>query len=125
MIMSKKTVAEPTTRINVALPDKLLRDLRELVPPRQRNQLIVDLLERELRHRRFLKAWDEAAGAWSDEDHPDLMTREDIDRFVRRIRDTAMPRSWDEILAESETGTDERDAQLSTRHEHRNPAIAQ
>jgi hypothetical protein len=122
--MSKKTKTERSTRINVALPDELLKELRELIPPRQRNQLIVDLLARELHHRRFLKAWDEAAGAWSDEDHPDLMTREDIDRFVRRIRDTAMPRSWDEILAESETRTDEIDDQLSTRHEHRDPAIA-
>jgi hypothetical protein len=40
--------------------------------------------------------------AWSDEDHPDLMTVEDVDRYVRRMRESWMPRSWDEIIEEAE-----------------------
>ena len=118
--MSEKTKAKRSTRINVALPDELLKDLRELIPPRQRNQLIVDLLERELRHRRFLKAWDEAAGAWSDEDHPHLKTGEDIDRWVRNLRERSMPRTWDEILAEGEE-----DGRSSAGHQYPDPALAQ
>lgn len=28
----------------------------------------------------------ETAGAWSDEDHPELATLEDVDRWVEKIR---------------------------------------
>jgi hypothetical protein len=108
----------PPARINLALPAELLKELRETIPPRQRNQFIVELIERELRRLRFLKAWEEAAGAWSDEDHPDLMTREDVDRYVRRLRETWMPRSWDEIVGETEE-----DERVSTGHEHPDLAI--
>jgi len=48
------------------------------------------------------KALRESAGAWSDEDHPDLMTVEDVNRYIRRLRETSMPRTWDEIIAEAE-----------------------
>ncbi|MFN8493470.1 MAG: hypothetical protein U0350_38075 [Caldilineaceae bacterium] len=119
-----RSVHSNTGRINVALPADLLQEFRELVPARQRNQFIVDLVERELRRQRFAKAWAEAAGAWSDEDHPDLMTAEDIDRFVRKLRETSRPRSWDEILAESEKALIEEHDQLPARHEHSDPAVA-
>ena len=39
--------------------------------------------------------------AWSNEDHPDLMTVEDVNNYVRGIRETWMPRSWDEIASEA------------------------
>lgn len=110
----------PPARINLALPAGLLQELRETIPPRQRNQFIVELIERELRRLRFLKAWDEAAGAWSDEDYPHLKTREDIDRWVRSLREQSMPRSWDEILAE-----DVDNGESLARHEHSDLAVAQ
>jgi hypothetical protein len=56
-----------------------------------------------LRRERQLTAIRESSDAWSDEDHPDLMTVEDVDRYVRRLRETWMPRSWDEIVAEAES----------------------
>jgi len=46
----------------------------------------------------------ESAGAWSDEDNPDLMTVEDVNRYIRQLRETWMPRSWDEIAEEAERG---------------------
>ncbi len=122
--MGTKTVKTTAARINVALPEALLQEFRAMIPARQRNQFIVELVARELQRRRFAKAWDEAAGAWSDEDHPDLMTAEDIDRFVRKLRETSLPRSWDEILAESEKNRLEEHDQLPTRHEHSSAAVA-
>ena len=110
MATATKTQA---TRINVALPAALLEEFKATVPPRQRNQFIVELVERELRRLRLLKAWEEAGGAWSDEDHPDLKTEEDIDRYVRRLRESWMPRSWDEIVEESSEGD-----RVSVGHEH-------
>jgi hypothetical protein len=107
-----------TTRINVSLPDPLLKDLRELIPPRERNQFIVELIEREVRRRKLLEALEISAGAWSDEDHPDLMTVEDVNRYVRRLRDGWVARPWDQMIE------GEKDAQLSARHQRADPAIA-
>lgn len=45
-------------------------------------------------------ALSESAGAWSDEDHPDLMSVEDVNQYVRQLREASMPRSWDEIAEE-------------------------
>jgi len=32
------------------------------------------------------------------------MTVEDVNRYVRRLRETWMPRTWDEIVEEAERG---------------------
>ncbi|MFQ5854751.1 MAG: hypothetical protein ACE5LU_03790 [Anaerolineae bacterium] len=42
-----------------------------------------------------LAAIEEAAGSWSDEDHPELYTDEDIDHWLTELR-----RSWYEHLAD-------------------------
>lgn len=92
---------EATKRINITFPVLLLEDLRRYVPRRRRNQFIVEATEEALKRRRLLKALQESAGAWSDEDHPDLMTVEDVNRYVRRLRETWLLRSWDEIIEEA------------------------
>ncbi len=74
------------------------------MPARKRNAFIVEATEEALRREQLLKALNtlREKPAWSDEDHPDLMTVEDVDRYVRRLRETWMPRSWDEIAEEAE-----------------------
>ncbi|MGC8781773.1 MAG: hypothetical protein ACP5UQ_13000 [Anaerolineae bacterium] len=95
--------ATPKKRINVTFPQTVLDLLETVVPARKRNAFIVEATEEALRRERQLAAIRESSGAWSDEDHPDLMTVEDVDRYVRRLRETWMPRSWDEIVAEAES----------------------
>jgi hypothetical protein len=90
-------------RVNVTFPESVLDLLASVVPPRKRNTFIVEATEEALRRERQLAAIRASSGAWSDEDHPDLMTVEDVDRYVRRLRETWMPRSWDEIIAEAES----------------------
>jgi hypothetical protein len=90
-------------RINVTFPESVLDLLESVVPARKRNAFIVEATEEALHRERQLNAIRESSGAWSDEDHPDLMTVEDVDRYVRRLRETWMPRSWDEIIAEAES----------------------
>jgi hypothetical protein len=97
-----KMAAKTSKRINVTFPTSLLEELRAYVPRRERNRFIVETVENELRRIRFQRALRESAGAWSDEDHPDLITVEDVNRYVRNLRETAMPRSWDEIAEEAE-----------------------
>ena len=120
--MKTKTAKTIAARINVALPDELLQEFRETIPARQRNQFIVDLIRHELQKRRLHKAWDDAAGAWSDEDYPHLKTAEDIDQWVRSLRERSMPRSWDEIIGE-QSGSEGDDGEPSTGHEHSDLAL--
>lgn len=91
-----------TKRINITFSADFLEELRRYIPRRKRNQFIVEAVEQEFRRLRFQKALRESAGAWSDEDHPDLMTIEDVDRYVRHLREASMPRTWEEIAAEAE-----------------------
>jgi hypothetical protein len=78
-------------RINVTFPEPLLEMMDRVVAPRKRNSFIVEATERALRHERLLKAIEQSSGAWSDADHPDLQTDDDIDGYVRRLRETWMP----------------------------------
>ncbi len=91
-----------TSRMNIAFPDTMLMEFKELIPARKRNQFIVHLVEKELRRLRMLKAFEETSGAWLLEDHPELATDEDIDKYVRTMRGSAMPRTWDQLAAEGE-----------------------
>jgi hypothetical protein len=93
-----------TKRINVTFPNTLLEELKEYIPRRERNQFIVEATEKYLRQLRLSKVLESLRQepAWSDDDHPDLMTVEDVNNYVRRLRETGMPRSWDEIVAEAQ-----------------------
>jgi hypothetical protein len=92
---------ETTKRINVTFPTSLLEEIRRSIPGRERNRFIVEATEKELRRQRLLKALRESTGAWRDEDHPDLKTSEDADRYVRRLRETWIARTWDELAEDA------------------------
>ncbi|HMR66582.1 MAG TPA: hypothetical protein PKE64_21425 [Anaerolineae bacterium] len=93
---------EESKRINVTLPADLLDELREEIPRRERNQFIVDVLEKELRKLRLKRVLDQLRqkAAWSDEDHPNLTTVEEVNVYVRELRESSLPRNWDEIVGE-------------------------
>ena len=98
MSAQKKTAR----RINVTFPTELLTLLDSIVPSRERNRFIVEATERSLRRERLRQALEISFGTWSAKDHPDLTTAEDIDQYIRRLRETWMPRTWDEIVGEKE-----------------------
>lgn len=87
-------------RITITLPLEVVKDLRELVPRGERNRFIVGAMQKELLRAKLLHALEVSFGAWSDEDYPALKTDEDIDHFIRGLRESWMPRTWDEIESE-------------------------
>lgn len=91
-----------TRRINVTFPTDLLEALDELVPPRKRNHFIVEATEEALRRARLARVLEalREEPAWRDENHPDLLSAKDVDRYVRHLRGTWMPRTWEEIEEE-------------------------
>jgi hypothetical protein len=110
--MRTEATVAPAKRINLTLPGALLRELYETIPPRKRNQFIVELIERELRRLRLLKVLEKTSGAWSDEAYPHLKTRDDVDRYVRQLREQWTARSWDELVEDAEP-----DGSVSARHQ--------
>jgi hypothetical protein len=82
-------------RLNLYLPKGLVEDLRRYVPARSRTQFVIEALDKELHRVRLKEALKASAGAWKDEDHPELATPEDIDRWIEEGRRT-LTRSWDE-----------------------------
>ncbi|NKQ34803.1 MAG: hypothetical protein HF973_04215 [Chloroflexi bacterium] len=73
-------------KITVTFSEKLLARLDDRIPPRQRSQFISEAVENQLAIEEQLDALEESAGAWRDENHPDMLTDEDIDAWLRNLR---------------------------------------
>lgn len=82
-------------RLNLYLTKPLMDDLRRTIPARERTRFVEEVLARELRRRKLLKAIESSYGAWKDEDHPDMLTGEDIDRWIEEQRKLGS-RDWSE-----------------------------
>lgn len=48
-------------------------------------------------------ALSESAGAWSDEDYPDLMSVEDVNQYVRQLREAGYERQVCQVVGPSNT----------------------
>lgn len=71
----------------IRIPADLLRDIDKHVGPRQRSHFIIEASQRELVRRKQMEALQEVAGAWKDEDHPELPdTVEGLREFLRKQR---------------------------------------
>ncbi|MBZ5623087.1 MAG: hypothetical protein LAQ69_30845 [Acidobacteriia bacterium] len=71
-------------RTHVVLSDQLVKDIDTLVGTRQRSSFITQATERELMRLRQIEALKAAAGAWKDEDHPEL--KQGSVKWVRKLR---------------------------------------
>jgi hypothetical protein len=72
-------------------------DLRRAIPARERTRFVEEVLAREIRRRKLKAALKASAGAWKDEDHPDMMTGADIDRWIeeqRRLGSRDLSEEW-------------------------------
>ena len=69
-------------RMNVVFDEEILREMRELVPARQRSEFIEGAVRQRLAQLRQIQAAEAAAGAWSNEG------REEASGEIGRTRDT-------------------------------------
>jgi Arc/MetJ-type ribon-helix-helix transcriptional regulator len=84
--MANPSIRGDVEKITVTLPKVLLARLREHVPARQRSRFILEALEERLALEEQVAALEETAGAWSDQNHPEMRTDEDIDRWLADLR---------------------------------------
>ncbi|OGO76150.1 MAG: hypothetical protein A3K45_06460 [Chloroflexi bacterium RIFOXYC12_FULL_59_14] len=84
-------------RMNLYITKSLMDDLRRAVPARERTRFVEEVLARELRRRKLREAIEKSFGAWKDEDHPDMLTGADIDRWIeeqRRLGTRDLSEEW-------------------------------
>jgi Arc/MetJ-type ribon-helix-helix transcriptional regulator len=80
-------------RTHVSMPDQLLADIDELFGKGNRSAFLTELADREVRRQKLLRALDDAAGCWKEEDHPEL--KNGSAAWVRELRegwDTRLPK---------------------------------
>lgn len=78
-------------KVTVTLPGALLSRLDQLIPTRGRSRFILEAIEERLDLEEQQVALAETAGAWTDENHPDMKNAEDIDQWLDELR-----RAWGE-----------------------------
>jgi uncharacterized protein (DUF2342 family) len=79
-------MASKIQRINISFPKKVADELASFVPPGKRSHLIVEATRKELKKVKMLRVLEDTAGAWTDANHPDLKTIEDIRAWVDNLR---------------------------------------
>jgi hypothetical protein len=73
-------------RINLYITKSIMDDLRHAIPARERTRFVEEILARELRRRKLRDVIKKSYGAWKDEDHSELATFEDVNRWVEEGR---------------------------------------
>lgn len=92
--MATENSRNEAQKITVTIPVELLQRLDERIPRRQRSEFIVEAIEEHLALAEQITVIEEAAGAWTDEHHPDLRTEEDIDRWLVELRKGWASQGW-------------------------------
>ena len=70
--------------VRVALPADLVAEIDKLVGKRGRSAFLTEVAHREIKLRQQREALLDAAGSWTDEDHPEL--KDGAEAWIRKIR---------------------------------------
>ncbi len=83
-------------RVSVTFPLELLEQLNRYVLPTERNRVIIQATEQWLKQLRLKQILAELRqkAAWSQEDHPDLVTVEQVNDYVNQLRQQWLPQAW-------------------------------
>ncbi len=73
-------------KTHLVLPKQLLAEMDKFVSPRKRSQFVADAAREKLERLRLDQALEKAAGAWTDENHPELTSPSGVKRYLRRLR---------------------------------------
>jgi predicted transcriptional regulator len=84
--MVVETTELDTQKITITLPKAVLERLNELVPARRRSRFISEAVEERLALEEQALAVEEAAGTWSDDNHPEMLDDAAIDRWLDAVR---------------------------------------
>ncbi|MCL4263764.1 MAG: hypothetical protein KJ069_11135 [Anaerolineae bacterium] len=86
--MSKPSSVAVQRKVTVTLPEELLAQMDARIPSRQRSIFIATAIETQLAIVEQQAALEAAAGAWTDDNHPDMLGEADIDAWLNHLRQT-------------------------------------
>lgn len=72
-------------RTHIVIPEELALQIDSVAGKRGRARFVTEAVSKQLRQHQQLHALREAAGAWKDEDHPELA--QGSEAYVRQMRD--------------------------------------
>ena len=75
-----------TEKLSITVPKELAARLREMVPQGEVSAFISEALDDRLQMEKQRIGLEAGLGAWKDEDHPDLMTPEDTQKWLSELR---------------------------------------
>jgi len=81
-----------TEKLSITVPKEVAEMLKEYVPSGKVSSYVAEILEYALQMEKQRRGLEAGLGAWKDEDHPDLKTPEDTQRFIRSLRKTGHDR---------------------------------
>jgi len=81
-----------TLKTNVVLPKDLIKHIDEVAGRRRRSEFLTQAAKEKLARMRFERAADKAFGSWKDENHLDIVSDEDMEGYLRRIREATNKR---------------------------------
>ena len=73
-----------TRRTHIVIPEPLVSEIDRLVGKRARSEFLTQAAQKELRRLRQIRALEGIAGAWRDQDHPELKLG--ASRWVKELR---------------------------------------
>ncbi len=74
------------TKAHLLIPREVLEEVDKIAGKRRRSLFIAQATKEKLERERFLKALEETKGAWSDKNHPELITNKHVEQYVREKR---------------------------------------
>ncbi|PIU14681.1 hypothetical protein COT20_02590 [bacterium (Candidatus Gribaldobacteria) CG08_land_8_20_14_0_20_39_15] len=67
-------------------PRELLLEIDKVAGKRKRSAFVIQAAREKLDKQKFDWILRDAAGAWSDKNHPELKTKKDVARYIRNFR---------------------------------------
>lgn len=83
-------------KAHLVLPKVLLKTVDRVAGKRKRSHFIAEATAEKLERENFVNALEQTSGVWSDEKHPDLKTKEDVDSYLEKIR-TSYMRNYEQV----------------------------
>jgi Arc/MetJ-type ribon-helix-helix transcriptional regulator len=75
-----------TEKVTLTLPKPLLERLEQIVPKEQRDRFVSEAILEHLILVEQSEVLDKTAGAWQDQNHPEMKSEHDIDNWLRALR---------------------------------------
>ena len=72
-------------KTHLVLPHEILDEV-DKIAGKKRSLFMAEATREKLEKERFLKTLEETHGAWTDQNHPELRTNKDMERYVREKR---------------------------------------